>query len=450
MTESNQYKALLSLMCAIGGLVAFKRFFVGLRLGQKTYQRYGADLAKIMKKTILVSEVAALASDINKYELRTEDFGLHTEIYNDNQDEEGSSKQPSSRRLSTTSSGKSMSNLTSIAGMASEHKIRIAELLGEWEEPELAKHDDDDSADIGAVIQFRKSLSYLDTQFPFSVTFGPASTREACVRSAETVYKHLKMATPKSQSVVFDTLALSSIQRDGTLDDHKLREMIKVFRPDRQGNLTLLDFCKSVDTVYKELRLFRASVANAARVDRSVERIINAVFYFVVGCVALAILGIDPFALFAAISGFILGFAFMIGAACSKYFEGLLMILISKPYDIGDKIQVASVTSDSSASGSAYWLVKDVGLYHTTYMFWTQETAVCSNGALANTRIINATRSPQAILISTFKFPIDTPYHKIEVFKSTIEKFVKNRPREWLCFLAFRPTRVEADGGFGK
>lgn len=428
-------------MCAIGGLVAFKRFVVGLRLGQKTYKRYGADLAKIMKKTILVSEVATLASEIQKYGLQTEDFALHTEIYNE--DDDGTASKGGSNPT-----GKSMSNLTSIAELASEHKIRIAELLGEWEEPELA-HQDEEDVDIGSVIQFRKSLQYLDTQFPFSVTFGPASTREDCVRSAESVYKQLKVATPNSQNVIFDTLALTSIQRDGTLDDHKLRELIKVFRPDREGNLTLLDFCKSVDAVYKELRLFRASVANAARVDRSFEKMINFVFYFVVGCVSLAILGIDPLALFAAISGFVLGFAFMIGGACSKYFEGLLMILITKPYDIGDKIQVAPATADSSGTGSAYWLVKDVGLYHTTYMFWTQETATCPNGTLANTRIINATRSPQAILITMFKFPIDTPYHKIEVFKTTVEKFVKNRPREWLSFLAFRPTRVEADGGFG-
>lgn len=432
-------------MCAIGGLVAFKRFIVGLKLGQKTYQRYGADLAKIMKKTILVSEVATLASEIKKYRLLTSDFGLHTEIYNEEEDN-GSKTENKSGRLTT---GQSVGNLTTIAGLMSEHKIRITELLGEWEEPELA-HKDDEDVDIASVIQFRKSLSYLDTQFPFSVTFGPASTREECVRSTETVYKQLKQATPNSQHVVFDTLALSSIQRDGTLDEPKLRELIKVFRPDREGNLSLLDFCKSVDAVYKELRLFRASVANAARVDRSFEKIIDFVFYFIVGGISLAILGIDPFALFAAISGFILGFAFMIGAACSKYFEGLLMILVTKPYDIGDKIQVAPATSDSSGTGSAYWLVKDVGLYHTTYMFWTQETATCSNGALANTRIINATRSPQAILITLFKFQIDTPYHKIEIFKSTVEKFVKSRPREWLSFLAFRPTRVEADAGFGK
>jgi hypothetical protein len=43
-------------------------------------------------------------------------------------------------------------------------------------------------------------------------------------------------------------------------------------------------------------------------------------------------MGIDPLVLFASVSGFVLGFAFMIGAACSKYFEGLLLILVRRPY----------------------------------------------------------------------------------------------------------------------
>jgi len=443
VTTDSQYKILLSLMCAWGGLIAAKRFYVGLRLGQKTYVRYAADLAKLMKKAILVSEVANLANEVKTYELRTSDFGLHTEIYNE---EEEGDKPPSSRKLNGSQS-QGVLTAMDIAALASEQKIRIAELLGEWEEPELAQSEEE-AVDIGSIIQFRQSLSYLNTQFPFGVLFGPADTREKCVRSTETIYKQLKLATPSSDFVVFDTLALTALHQDGALDDHKLREMIKVFRPDRDGKINLLDFCKSVDAVYKELRLFRASVANSARVDRSFEKIINFAFYLILGCFSLAILGIDPLALFAAISGFILGFAFMIGGACSKYFEGLLMILITKPYDIGDKIQVAPVTSDSSGTGSPYWLVKDVGLYHTTYMFWTQETATCPNGTLANTRIINASRSPQAIMITMFKFPIDTPYNKIEIFKATVEKFVKARPREWLSFLAFRPTRVEADGGF--
>lgn len=57
-------------------------------------------------------------------------------------------------------------------------------------------------------------------------------------------------------------------------------------------------------------------------------------------CITLAAVGIDPLVLFASISGFVLGFAFMIGAACSKYFEGLLLIFVRRPYDIGDRYEL--------------------------------------------------------------------------------------------------------------
>ena len=78
----------------------------------------------------------------------------------------------------------------------------------------------------------------------------------------------------------------------------------------------------------------------------------------------------------------------------------------------------------------------------------TQEVATVSNGSIANSRIINASRSPQAVLNFLQKFPIDVPLKKVQIFQTAMEKFIKARPREWLSFLAFRPTRVEADGGF--
>lgn len=61
-------------------------------------------------------------------------------------------------------------------------------------------------------------------------------------------------------------LALLCLRADGTLDQRKVRELIKVFRPDRDGKLSLVDFVRSIDAVYRELRLLRASVANSSKV----------------------------------------------------------------------------------------------------------------------------------------------------------------------------------------
>jgi hypothetical protein len=122
----------------------------------------------------------------------------------------------------------------------------------------------------------------------------------------------------------FETIAVLAVHGDGTMDQEKLKDLIRLFRPDRDGNLSLLDFVKSVDAVYKELRLLRAAVRNSMKIDRAFERIFDIAFYTVMACFILSQLGFDPLALFLSLSSIMLAFAFMIGSASSKYFEVMI------------------------------------------------------------------------------------------------------------------------------
>ena len=54
----------------------------------------------------------------------------------------------------------------------------------------------------------------------------------------------------------------------------------------------------------------------------------------------------DPLALFLSLSSVILAFAFVIGSASAKYFEGVLFILVRRPYGIGDFIHVSNVNNE--------------------------------------------------------------------------------------------------------
>lgn len=55
----------------------------------------------------------------------------------------------------------------------------------------------------------------------------------------------------------------------------------------------------------------------------------------------------------------------VIGTASSKYFEGLLFILVRRPYSIGDCIHVSDPNQDTSHSASAFWFVEDITLFST-------------------------------------------------------------------------------------
>jgi small-conductance mechanosensitive channel len=110
-------------------------------------------------------------------------------------------------------------------------------------------------------------------------------------------------------------------------------------------------------------------VINASKIDMQTEKIFNFFFYGIACIIIINQLGYSPMALFLSISGVILAFAFMIGAASSKYFEGLLFILVRRPYAIGDGIHVMGIESEGMYSGHPFWYVEDVTLFTTSVLY---------------------------------------------------------------------------------
>lgn len=116
---------------------------------------------------------------------------------------------------------------------------------------------------------------------------------------------------------------------------------------------------------------------------------------------------------------------------------------------VGDRIHLSNPQNETSPDGSSGWIVESISLF-TTSVFWgaTSERATLCNGAISNLRVINAARSPNAVVYVSLKFGIDTEYEKVEIFRSAVEQYLKDRPREWLTFVGFRPTDVAPDKGY--
>jgi hypothetical protein len=89
----------------------------------------------------------------------------------------------------------------------------------------------------------------------------------------------------------FDTLAILAVDHN-TIDQQKAKDLIRIFRPDREGGLTLIDFVKSTDAVYKEFRLLQASIENSSQIDRAFENIFNILFYAVVVTIIMSQVGL--------------------------------------------------------------------------------------------------------------------------------------------------------------
>jgi hypothetical protein len=226
----------------------------------------------------------------------------------------------------------------------SEH-LEMEKLLGEWEEPEIEGNIPVSEAiaicssifcilfvyltvdlqwkkiSIKKILQFRETLNYMDGTHPLSVPFGTAGTRKQCMTSAQRVYTRLLMKTPESPILHFDTVMMLAIDKNEKLQKDKARALIRLFRPDRNGHLTLLDFVKSCDQIFKRLKMFRVTTANSAQLDDAFEQLVNIVFYFFLTLIVLSALGVDPQAMFLSLTGLLLPLSFLFSAAASKYFE---------------------------------------------------------------------------------------------------------------------------------
>lgn len=161
----------------------------------------------------------------------------------------------------------------------------------------------------------------MDPDFPFSESFGRASSRAEMVRSAELVYRRLLKLAPDTDVLPWSVFQILYLNEDGTEDKAQKRSFGNLLQPDFNNNIQLLSFVQSCDTVYKKLRYFRASVGNSSVIDHVLESIIDGLFYFALSLIVLDLLKLNPWPLLVSTSTLLVAGSFAVGPSCAKAVE---------------------------------------------------------------------------------------------------------------------------------
>ena len=422
-----------------GSLAAAKRTFVALHFGGQQLLAYQPRLEKLLADTVILSEVGALALQAEKNvqqpngksSVTTVDIGppnvdflaASAAVFSD---EDSSSKDSSGTR------NKSFSAAPSETEKSIHH---IKSLLMVWKVP-VDKRDKSKGPTIRDILRFRRALSYLDDTHPFGEDFGPAATRDECTSSSHRNFWRLMKLTPLTESLPFDVLQFLAIgeDEDGTEDKAKAMLIRKLFRPNCYGNITLLAFVQSCDNVYKRFRYFRASLDNANVINDVMERMLNAVFFFVLTLLLLSVMRIDAWALLFSMTSLLVSVSFALGPSVSKYVEGVLLI-VRRPYDLGDRIFFSSAEAINPEPNitSFSWFVEDISLTTTTLRYArTNEVSTVNNWSIAGSRIVNCNRSPIATVHLTMDMHMSIfENDNLKKFRDALNKYVADRPRSW-------------------
>jgi len=324
---------------------------------------------------------------------------------------------------------------------------RIRSLLDEWEEP-VNKADKMADPTIHEILQFRKALSFLDDTHPFGNSFGPAFSRDSCIKSAKRLYVRLLALSPGSPVLHFDVIGVLAYNIDGTFEDRKAKSLVRLFRPGKFDDVSLLHFVQSCDGVYKKLRYLRASVGNSTLIDSVLENIFDGVFSFFLALTIMSVLKLNPWTLLVSMSTVLVSFAFALGPSAAKLIEGMIMIAVRRPFDLGDRISIVDCTGapDNSDDPGYHdtWIVEDCNLFTTTLrLSRTNELSTVNNGAIANTRIVNHGRSMNALVNISLPMRIEVNSEQVQIVQSALQQYIRDNPRVWASLVNFRITKVD-------
>ncbi|KAL7573195.1 hypothetical protein ACA910_018852 [Epithemia clementina (nom. ined.)] len=331
--------------------------------------------------------------------------------------------------------------------------FHIKSFLDRWEEPEIKS--DKVSMTIEDVLRFRRALACMDEEHPFGEAFGPADTRDACIQSANSLYHHLMKLDPTAAQLSFDVLALAIAEeedKDGEESEEyemKRKAFRRLFRPDANGELPLLAFVQSCDTVYRRLRYFIASVRNSSVIDKALENTFNGIFFFVLAMLLMSVMRFNPWPMLVSITSLLVSISFALGPSVSKYVQGVLLIAARRPYDLGDRIFITGSNSLENPGVAHSWFVEDINLWCTTLRYArTNEVSTINNAAIASSRIVNCNRSPNAIVEVDFYSNLSIlEGKKLVEFRTALERYVKDHPRTWEAVAFIRHDKYDADVG---
>mmetsp|Transcript_30750 Transcript_30750/g.46623 ORF Transcript_30750/g.46623 Transcript_30750/m.46623 type:complete len:893 (-) Transcript_30750:42-2720(-) len=370
--------------------------------------------------------------------------------YDDDSDDEENDEEDDDENKDDLSAKEDFTNFTNVGSSGSTMAF-LKQNLDQFVEPknmvdQIAMND----VSVADILKFHKAEALMrDDNNPLCRALENVSGRTVIMKRSQAIYRRLVKVT-KSDPLHYDIIQCLAINRDNTIDEGKEAAMRSLFRPDFNDQLTLLQFVQAFDNVYKASRVYDAAVSNSSVMNEVLASVVDRIVWFFLILVILLILQYNPYPLLMSMSSLLVSFAFAMGPSASKFIEGILLIAIRRPYDIGDRIILSAPTASTSVNIGEAWIVEDINLWTTKLRHTaTNKVATLQNGYIAALRITNCNQSPNALVNLELKVDVKTTdTNKLKIFRERIEDYIQKRPRSYVSLVYFRCDDMDTEQGW--
>ncbi|KAF9226600.1 hypothetical protein BS17DRAFT_775873 [Gyrodon lividus] len=196
-----------------------------------------------------------------------------------------------------------------------------------------------------------------------------------------------------------------------------------LFDKDGNGDISKREMREAVQRIYRERKALTASLKDVGSAVAKLDAVL----------VGVAVLGIvfacllifnrnNTLASLVPLATIILGFSFIFGHSAQTLFESLIFIFSTHVFDVGDLIMI----------DDQYLVVKDFGLFSTTFRRVDGQEIIVPNSLLSSTKLVhNMRRSSSMWESTTITVSYNTSLEIVEQLKQRIQAYVAANNREW-------------------
>ncbi|KAK2466332.1 hypothetical protein APHAL10511_001974 [Amanita phalloides] len=204
--------------------------------------------------------------------------------------------------------------------------------------------------------------------------------------------------------------------------DHSSAEAaFRVFDKDKNGDVSRAEFKTTIMKMYKERRFLARSMRDVSQALKRLDQILLFFAFVILFFISLSVFGVNISKSLTSIYSIFVAASFVFKTACSSAFDSIMFLLVTHPFDTGDRCLIDTENL----------VVKKVGLFATVFTRADGSETYYFNSQLFNKFITNYRRSGKTFENLTMQVAWRTPLEKLDELERCLNEWLSTEENRW-------------------
>lgn len=199
----------------------------------------------------------------------------------------------------------------------------------------------------------------------------------------------------------------------------------KLFDLDGDGIVSRDEFISSFSLMFNAWEATRTALQSYGGISDAIRMLTDTVLWIVLFLITLAIYGVNFSTALVPLSTTIIGLGFALGPAIQRLIESLIFVLVTQPYDVGDRVAIDKVLAGGGLT------VHAINVLSTDFTDSNGKRVTMRNSELASACITNLRRSPTTVLSAKFIVDHSVAAEELKSLKEHVESYLRGNQLQW-------------------